>query len=115
MEFGEERLDEVLVLKLQGRIDGSNSGDFETTVAERIDAGNSQIVLDFENVNYISSAGLRAVLILAKKLSQGKGQFALCAMQPSVQGVFEVSGFIKIIKVHPDRETAVSSMQAAGA
>lgn len=111
MELSGERDGEVLVLTPEGRIDGSNSADFQSAVMERIDEGSESILLDFAGISYISSAGLRAVLILAKKLNQTKGKFALCSMQQSVRSVFEVSGFVKIINVHPGREEALAAMR----
>ncbi len=111
MELSGERDGEVLVLTPEGRIDGSNSADFQSAVMERIDEGSESILLDFAGISYISSAGLRAVLILAKKLNQTKGKFGLCSMQQSVQSVFEVSGFVKIINVHPGREEALAAMR----
>jgi len=111
MELSGELAGDVLVLTPEGRIDGSNSADFQSAVMERIDEGSESILLDFASISYISSAGLRAVLILAKKLNQMKGKFALCSMQQSVQSVFEVSGFVKIIDVHPGREEALAAMR----
>ena len=111
MELSGERAGDVLVLTPEGRIDGSNSADFQSAVMERIDEGSESILLDFTSISYISSAGLRAVLILAKKLNQMKGKFALCSMQQSVRSVFEVSGFVKIIDVHPGREEALAAMR----
>ena len=111
MELSGERDGDVLVLTPEGRIDGSNSADFQSAVMERIDDGSESILLDFAGISYISSARLRAVLILAKKLNQANGKFALCSMQQSVRSVFEVSGFVKIINVHPGREEALAAMQ----
>ena len=111
MELSGERDGDILVLTPEGRIDGSNSADFQSAVMERIDEGSESILLDFAGISYISSAGLRAVLILAKKLNQVSGRFALCSMQKSVQSVFEVSGFVKIIDVHPGREEALAAMR----
>ena len=81
MELSGERDGDILVLTPEGRIDGSNSADFQSAVMERIDDGAESILLDFAGISYISSAGLRAVLILAKKLNQVNGRFALCSMQ----------------------------------
>ena len=111
MELSGAHDGDVLVLSPEGRIDGSNSADFQSAVMERIDAGNESILLDFSGISYISSAGLRAVLILAKKLNQSRGKFALCAMQPSVHSVFEVSGFVQIISVHAGRDDALAAMR----
>ena len=114
MELNGERHGDVMVLMPEGRIDGSNSADFESAVMARIDDGSEAILLDFAGISYISSAGLRAVLVLAKKLNQANGRFALCSMQPSVQSVFEVSGFAQIINVLPGRDEALATMQGSG-
>ena len=111
MEISGEHAGDVLVLAPEGRIDGSNSADFQSAVMERIDEGSESVLLDFSGISYISSAGLRAVLILAKKLNQVNGKFGLCSMTQSVRSVFEVSGFVKIIDVHPGRDDALAAMQ----
>lgn len=115
MELRDERQDGILILAPSGRIDGSNSTDFESGVMKWIDDGNGSVLLDFEGVSYISSAGLRVILILARKLQEARGQFALCSMQTSVYGVFEVSGFTQIVSIHPTRQEAIEAMQAASA
>ena len=101
--------DSVLVLNPLGRIDGTNAKAFEEALLGRIEAGDSQILMNFEGINYISSAGLRVLLMAAKRTSQAKGQLALCAVQDHIQEVFKFSGFAEIIPIHDDRPKALST------
>lgn len=99
----------VLVLNPLGRIDGTNAKEFEDALLGRISAGDSQILMNFEGINYISSAGLRVLLMAAKRTSQADGQLALFAVQEHVQEVFKFSGFAEIIPIHDDRTAALGT------
>ena len=104
-----EYADAVLVLNPLGRIDGTNARAFEEAVLGRIEAGDHQILMNFEGINYISSAGLRVLLMAAKRTSQAGGQLALCTVQNHIQEVFKFSGFADIIPIHNDRPTAIGT------
>ena len=69
-----------------------------------------QLVLDFAALDYISSAGLRLVLVLAKRLKQERGRLVLCAMQPHVHEVFDISGFLAILDVQATRQEALARL-----
>ncbi len=99
----------VLVLNPLGRIDGTNAKAFEEALLNRIEAGDHNILMNFEGINYISSAGLRVLLMAAKRTSQSKGQLALCAVQDHIQEVFKFSGFAEIIPIHDDRPAALNT------
>ena len=101
--------DSVLVLNPLGRIDGTNAKAFEEALLGRIDAGDTQILMNFEGINYISSAGLRVLLMAAKRTSQSSGQLALCSVQDHIQEVFRFSGFAEIIPIHEDRPKALNT------
>jgi len=76
----------------------------------QVEKGEHRIVLDLGRLDYISSAGLRVVLLLAKKLKQLGGALILCDIQPNVREVFEISGFLTILKVCASREEAVEAL-----
>lgn len=99
----------VLVLNPLGRIDGTNAKAFEEALLGRIDAGDNNILMNFEGINYISSAGLRVLLMAAKRTSQSAGKLALCAVQDHIQEVFKFSGFSEIIPIHEDRPRALNT------
>ncbi len=104
-----EYSESVLVLNPLGRIDGTNAKEFEDALLGRIEAGDAQILMNFEGVNYISSAGLRVLLMAAKRTTQAQGRFALCKVQEHIQEVFRVSGFSEIIPIHEERSEALTA------
>lgn len=97
----------VVVLAPKGRIDSTTAKDFETAALARVTAGASRMVFDFAELDYISSAGLRVVLLAGKKLRGAGGSLVLCALQPAIRDVFEISGFLGLFEVRSNREEAV--------
>ena len=86
-----------------GRIDGANAREFQTALDAAIDDNECAVVLDMERLSYISSAGLRVILLTAKALQGRNRKFAICALSESIREVFEISGFDKIIPIHASR------------
>ena len=101
-----ERDDGTVVAMADGRIDSSNSRDFHVDLEAVITADDSAVVLDFENVAYISSAGMRVILMTAKSLQKNGVKFVLCSMNDTIREVFKISGFDKIIPIHESRSEA---------
>ena len=112
MEINAEREGGAVVAAANGRIDSSNSRDFHTGLEAAVGDDDSALVLNFKDVTYISSAGMRVILLTAKSL-RGKGtQFALCAMSDSIREVFRISGFDKIIPIHDSQSEALTAVGA---
>jgi stage II sporulation protein AA (anti-sigma F factor antagonist) len=93
-----------------GRLDSDNSAAFETEVMLRLDRGPSAVVFDFAGLTYVSSAGLRVVLLTAKRLRSRGGQFVLCGLTEPVRDVFKISGFLSVLTVEPDRNAALGRL-----
>lgn len=110
MEINTERVGDALVAKAWRRIDSVNARDFENALKSVISESDRVVVVDFQELSYISSAGLRAVLIIAKVLRNRNAAFAVCALSDPVRAVFEISGFDKIIPIHPSPEAAVAAL-----
>lgn len=89
-----------LVLQVEGRLDIATSPEFEKNCAAFIEQGQQKIILDFANLEYISSAGLRSILAIAKKLKSGGGGLCLCALTGLVREVFDLSGFDNFLPVY---------------
>ncbi len=109
IDLQDEFNDDVLVLNPTGRIDGANAKEYEQSLLDRIKEGHSKILLDCGSVNYISSAGLRVLLMASRRAGESAGQLVLCAVQDQVRDVFRFSGFEEIISIHGDREAALES------
>ena len=101
--------DGILVLNPSGRIDSANAKAYEEALLERIGAGQTNILMNCESVNYISSAGLRVLLIASRRAGESAGKLVLCAVQSTVHDVFKFSGFAEIIPIHGDRAAALES------
>lgn len=101
-----ETAEQAIVASLQGRLDSTNSPAVEAELVTRVGAGG--FVLDFTRLDYISSAGLRVVLVVAKRLKQAGGSLVLVGLQPHIRDVFEISGFLGILDVAPTRAEALA-------
>jgi anti-anti-sigma factor len=97
------------VAALRGRLDSATAPAAETRLLEML-AGGDRVVADLGEVTYVSSAGLRVLLKAAKMARIAGGGFALAAPQPPVREVLEISGFDKILAIHPSRTEAAGSL-----
>ena len=111
MEITTERQDRVLSVHVSGRIDAGNASEFEETVRTAIEDGDRTVIMDFENLLFISSSGLRVVLMTAKRMRRRDAAFALCSLSGALLDVFRMSGFEKIIAIHPTRADALASLE----
>lgn len=109
LEIKDERVDQALVIIPVGRIDSRSAADFEAHVIGAIGRGENQILFDLSEMAYISSAGLRVLLMAAKRLRGDAGKLAVCSMSAPIRQVFEIGGFAKILPIKDDREEAFSS------
>ena len=111
MKLVAQKKGKVIVAKVEGRLDSAVAAEFETAIMEVVKNGAKQVVVDFHDVSYIASAGLRVLLMAAKQLKAGGGVIALCDMTPSIKEVFEVSGFDQILPIFEDQTSAVKSLK----
>ncbi len=109
IEVAEERNDEVLVLSPVGRLDSGNASSFESIVMDHVSSGERRLVVDFSRLDFISSSGLRVLLIAAKALKAAGGKIVLCSMKDHIEEVFQISGFSQIIPIKASREAALSA------
>jgi anti-sigma B factor antagonist len=99
MEIIEKEENGKSVFKLAGRLDSKTSPEFEKKIFDAIEKGSKDMVVDFENLDYISSAGLRVILKATKDLKRSEGSFILCSMKDYVKEVFEISGFDSFLPI----------------
>ena len=108
MKLFEMTQGEFFVLRPAGQLTSATSAEFEKEVRSRIEAGNRRLVLDLADLDYVSSAGLRSVLIAAKKANSADKTLVLVGMNAMVREVFRVSGFDRMLTIEPDAATAIS-------
>lgn len=100
--------DGVAVARFEGNLDTNTAPEAQERLDEVVDQGTSKVLVDFEALDYISSAGLRVLLATAKKLRGSGGNLRLCGLNETVNEVFEISGFSTILNVFPSENDALS-------
>ncbi len=111
MEIKDDKIDGQSVVSLSGRIDSTAAVEFEEKLIEIIDGGCHTMIIDFLRVQFISSAGLRVLLLAAKKVKPYGGKILLCDMSKDVREVFDISGFSSIFEIHDKVTNAIESLK----
>ena len=109
MEIIEDKENGISIFKLNGRLDSNTSQGFEKKIFQAITDGSKHMVIDFKDLDYISSAGLRVILKATKALKREDGRIMLCSMQDYVKEVFEIAGFDSFLPIVPSIEDALNS------
>jgi anti-sigma B factor antagonist len=111
MEIRKREQGGFLIVSVSGRLDAITSPELDQALSSILTGGEKGVVLDFETLDYISSAGLRVILAAAKRIKKNGGESRLACLKGVVKEVFEVSGFESII---PCFETAEAAVRTAG-
>lgn len=108
MDIAESRRDGIVVITPGGRIDSTTASNFDKHVSAVIDRGDTSIVVDMSQLDYISSMGLSVFLSAAKKIKAADGRLALAGFNNRVRLVFEMTGFLQLFQVYPTLEAALA-------
>ena len=98
----------AIVVTINGRLDAVTAPEYDKKIRELVDGGNINFVVDFEQLDYISSAGLRALLLMAKLLKEKGGRVCFANIKGNVRSVFDMSGFFSIFKVEDSVTAALA-------
>lgn len=110
LQIGNIDGDKVHVITASGRLDATSAPEMEQNLLATLSAGNNFIVIDLSQLEYISSAGLRVLLLGAKKTKEGSGKLLVCGMSGMVAEVFKMSGFNQVIDAFPSQKEAMAAM-----
>ena len=110
MDIVERTEGAAVVVSLNGRLDGVTAPDLEATITAIVERGDVRVALDCAEMGYVSSAGLRALLVSARKCQQGGGKLTVADLQPDCRSVMEMSGFLAIIECHDTSEAAIAAL-----
>jgi anti-sigma B factor antagonist len=110
MDVKSEYLDDkdVTLVVVDGRIDSYTNNFFENELITNIDIGQTKIVLDFKDVSYISSQGLRTIVTALKKAKASGGFLKLAGLTDEVKKIFQISGLIKVLSLFDTVEEAIN-------
>ena len=100
----------IQILSLNGNFDTASAAETEPRFIELVGDGSGKLLVDFSDVTYIASSGLRILLKIAQSIKAGGGELHLCALNDTVREVFEISGFDKILNVAESREQVLGAL-----
>jgi anti-anti-sigma factor len=109
MQISELDNNGVAVLGVSGRIDASTSEQFKNKLLATIGDRPVRLVLDFSQVEFISSIGLRVLVVSAKRVAAVRGKMVFCGLAGPIREVFELAGFTSVVPFFPDQAAAVAS------
>ena len=112
MEITEQKSAGVVTLRLSGRLDTTTAPAFEDKILGRIESGERHVVIDLAQLDYISSAGLRVIVLAGKRLSAANGKMVLCSLKDRVREVFDIAGFSAIFTIYGSHDDATRGLQA---
>ncbi len=105
--------DDLTTVALSGRLDSMTASEVEQRLLARAMVASVNLVLDLSGLDYISSAELRVILMVAKQTKAAQGQFILCGMNQQIRMIFEISGFLTILRVVERCADALTSAASA--
>ena len=107
MQISVKTTNQVKILAFEGKLDPGTSPDARQQLTRLIEAGDNRFLVNFEKLDYISSAGLRVLLTAAKQLKGTDGELRICSLNEVVAEVFDISGFATIFKVFGSESEAL--------
>ena len=115
MEFSSRKLDDVVLAVPVGQIDHPNAQQLQQALTPILDdssAGKTALVLDFAGVTYVSSMGLRVLMVAAKQMRSRSARMAVAALQPVVAEIFDIARFRHVVEVFPSVRDALQALSA---
>lgn len=109
MEINEQRRGEIVVLSPVGRLNSDTSQEFQTKLLGCVAGG--AVLVDLSGVEYISSAGLRALMMASKRSKAGRGRLAVTGLVPVVKEIFEISRFSHVVEVFDTPADAIAALR----
>lgn len=106
---------DLTLIKLGGYLDAHTASELEGTIAATLSGGQRRIIVDFGELEYISSAGLGVFMVFIEDVRSGHGDMKLAAMKPKVFAVFDLLGFQDLFEILPSVEEAASRFSQGAA
>lgn len=114
MELTVNKKDNINIIGISGKLDTNTWPELEEKLIPIIDSGEKNILIDCSYMDYISSAGLRVLLIAAKKLRAGNGKIVIAAMKAPIRSIFDIAGFTSIFPVSETLSDGIEYLKKEG-
>lgn len=109
MDLREEQLSGVTALSVKGRIDSTTAPELGQKLQAVVSVPASRLVVDFHDLEYTSSAGLRVLLLAAKRAEEAGSRLVLCSVSGNIRQVFDIGGFLDRFAITASRDEAVAA------
>ena len=109
MEIRTNEVAGITFVYLKGEIKSTTSGEVMDSLVNLVKGGADKLLLNIKGVDFISSAGLRSILVAAKLLKNSNGQMKICGANESVKKVLETSGFTSLVSLYPNENEALAA------
>ena len=108
MELTEKNSEKCMIIGIKGRLDTINYTIFERRITELMDQQVNRILVNCSQMDYISSSGLRILLMALKRITMLGGKLVICELQDNIHEIFEISGFTTIFDIFPSEQEALT-------
>lgn len=113
VEIDAKQEGDILVVRMEGRMDAVAAPEAEVKVTGMVEDSGVKLLFDWEGIEYLSSAGIRMLLSVSKKVREKKGKMVLCNVTDNVMDVFKMSGFDHVLTIVPDRAAGMAALGKA--
>jgi anti-anti-sigma factor len=110
MTITTEERDGAIVLGLQGRLDANTSEEAQKEVMNQLNQGNAALVINLTELEYISSAGLRVLLLVLKKVTKSSRKLGLYGLKPHISEIFKIAGFGALFEIFDSKDAALKGV-----
>ncbi len=111
MDLREDVAGEITVLEVKGRIDSTTAPVLGEKLTGALATPQRRLVLDLRQLEYISSAGFRVLLLAAKRADEAGSRFVLCSVSGKVRQLFDLGGFLDLFPISASREEGIAAVQ----
>ena len=109
MDLREDAAGDVLILEVKGRVDSATAPALGERLTALLTGGGRRLVLDLGQLEYISSAGFRVLLLAAKRAEEGGSRLVLCGVAGKVRQLFDLGGFLDLFAISASREEGIAA------
>ena len=107
MDVNVRYVENVIILELAGSLDWSTASQMRQAVVDAMTGQPAQVVVNMQEVYFLDSSGLAALVLGLKRARENRSNFCLCALQSSVRMIFELTRFDKIFEIFVNEEDAI--------
>ena len=111
MDLREDTAGDVLILEVKGRIDSATAPALGERLTALLTGAGRRLVLDLAQLEYISSAGFRVLLLAGKRADAGESRLVLCGVSGKVRQLFDIGGFLDLFSITGSREEGIASVR----